>query len=151
MFKSSGKAKALCLKMKSRNNVLIKTLLPSYNSKRSFYGHLRGLSGVCHCVSGSGEKTSGPTRILPWELRQGAFSWHLLLYFCCSTCSGAIVGFIPWIVDRTPSPRRDRKYIHNLEREGELQRYKREPVDQEAYQGGPSDIHTDAVTNAISK
>ena len=52
------------------------------------------------------------------------------------------------MVDRTPPPRRVRKDLHDLGRE--VQRYKREPLDHEAYQAGLNSIHTDAVTEVVN-
>ncbi|XP_073835259.1 uncharacterized protein [Musca autumnalis] len=49
-----------------------------------------------------------------------------------------------------PGPFREiRKDIHALE--GEFQRYRREPLDQQAYQAGLNSIHTDAFAKALSK
>uniref|UniRef100_A0A1I8NJA9 Uncharacterized protein n=1 Tax=Musca domestica TaxID=7370 RepID=A0A1I8NJA9_MUSDO len=51
------------------------------------------------------------------------------------------------LVDRQPPPRHVRKDLHDLERE--VQRYKREPLDQQAYQAGLNSIHSNAVSEAI--
>ncbi|XP_075146473.1 uncharacterized protein LOC142236393 [Haematobia irritans] len=50
-------------------------------------------------------------------------------------------------MDTQPPPRNVRVDIHNLERE--IQRYKREPLDQAAYQAGLNRIHEDTVAEAV--
>lgn len=53
------------------------------------------------------------------------------------------------LVHRLPPTRQIRKDHHDLERE--VQPYKREPLDQIAYQTGLNNIHSDSVANIIAK
>ncbi|XP_059220512.1 uncharacterized protein LOC106092951 [Stomoxys calcitrans] len=52
------------------------------------------------------------------------------------------------LVDRYPPPRSLKLDLHDLERD--VQRYKREPLDQAAYQAGLDNIHADTVADAVN-
>ena len=52
------------------------------------------------------------------------------------------------LMDRQTPPRHVRKDLHDLERE--VQRYKREPLDQSAYRAGSRDIHSDTVAQVVN-
>ena len=175
LFKSSAHTTAICDKIRSRNKVLKslagstwgadkETLLTSYNAiGRSVVNYAAPVwsanvsatqwKNVQSCQNAALRTATGcllmtpvdhlheEAKVLPVRQHNKMLSMQYLL--------GCYRQSHPnhHLVDRQPPPRHVRKDLHDLERE--VQRYKREPLDQQAYQAGLNSIHSNAVSEAI--
>ncbi|XP_073848579.1 uncharacterized protein [Musca autumnalis] len=177
MFKSSAQATAICNKIRSRNKVLKslagstwgadkETLLTTYNAiGRSVVSYAAPAwsakvsasqwKKIQTCQNAALRTATGcllmtpvdhlheEAKVLPVRQHNKMLSMQYLLvcYRSEHPCHD--------LMDRLPPSRHVRRDLHDLETE--VQRYKREQLDQRAYQAGLNRIHTNMVAQAVRR